>query len=370
MSISATASPLISKALELARIARKNCSPNPAVGCVLTDGQGHVIGEGYTQKPGDAHAEVMAIRDAKSRGEPTIGATAYVTLEPCSHHGRTGPCCDALLEAGITKVIASATDPNPLVRGHGFSRLRAAGVDVQVGDGAFESRELNVGFFKRMETGLPWVRLKIAMSLDAKTALPNGNSQWITSIDSRTDGHAWRARSDVILSGSGTVIADNPLLDVRFVSTDKQPTLAIVDSQLKIQPTAKCLILNRTKIIYSNSENTEDKNLLHNRGVTLVRLPAEHVEGNNKVDLGLLLKDLALRETNEVHVEAGGGLNGALLNAGLVDELLIYVAPTIIGNGLDIAKVGTLTDLSHAKKFNFHSISNIGKDIRLILRKY
>ena len=181
-------------------------SPNPRVGCVLVDAAGRTIGQGHTQQAGGPHAEVMALRDAAAQGHSTVGATAYVTLEPCSHHGRTGPCCDALIKAGVRKVVASIADPNPLVAGQGFERLRAAGVEVEIGPGAAESRELNIGFFSRMLRKTPWVRMKVAASLDGKTALDDGTSQWITSEQARTDGHAWRARACAVLTGMGTVL--------------------------------------------------------------------------------------------------------------------------------------------------------------------
>ena len=209
-----------SRAVALAEKALRLTSPNPRVGCVLLSPDDHVIGQGHTQKAGGPHAEVMALRDAAERGHATRGATAYVTLEPCSHQGRTGPCCDALINAGIARVVASIADPNPLVAGQGFARLRAAGIDVEVGPEAAESRELNIGFFSRMIRKTPWVRMKIAASLDGKTALPDGQSQWITGVEARTDGHAWRARACAVLTGIGTVLQDKPRLDVRLVDTN------------------------------------------------------------------------------------------------------------------------------------------------------
>lgn len=221
----------MSQALGLAAQALFTSSPNPRVGCVITSADGHaLLGQGFTQQAGGPHAEVMALRDAAARGHDVRGATAYVTLEPCSHHGRTGPCCDALIGAGIARVVASLADPNPLVAGQGFARLRAAGVQVEVGPGAHEARELNIGFFSRMLRGRPWVRVKAAASLDGATALGNGASQWITSPQARADGHAWRARACTLLTGVGTVLADDPRLDVRELPTPRQPRLAIVDS--------------------------------------------------------------------------------------------------------------------------------------------
>ena len=228
--------PMMHLALQAAREAQRAVPPNPAVGCVLVAPGGAVIGVGHTQRTGGPHAEIMALRDAQAHGRSTEGATAYVTLEPCSHHGRTGPCCDALIAARIGKVVAAIADPNPLVAGQGFERLRAAGVQVDVGTGGEESRELNIGFFSRMVRKTPWVRLKVAASIDGKTALDNGVSQWITGPAARADGHAWRARASAMLTGVGTVIEDDPRLDVREVETPRQPDLVVVDSHLQTPP--------------------------------------------------------------------------------------------------------------------------------------
>ena len=238
-------------AVALARDAIKITSPNPRVGCVLTGNDGDVLGKGHTQKAGGPHAEIMALRDAAARGNSVVGATAYVTLEPCSHHGRTGPCCDALIGAGIKKVVVSIQDPNPLVSGQGIARLRAAGIEVEVGPGAAESRELNIGFFSRMIRKTPWVRMKIAASLDGTTALANGQSQWITAEPARADGHAWRARSCAVLTGIGTVMQDNPRLDVRLVETPRQPHLVVVDSHLDTPLHAHLFIAGRAQWLCS-----------------------------------------------------------------------------------------------------------------------
>ena len=290
------------QALELATQALCLSNPNPRVGCVITAPDGRILGKGFTQQAGGPHAEVMALRDAAALGNDVRGATAYVTLEPCSHQGRTGPCCDALIGAGIGKVVASLADPNPLVSGQGFARLRAAGVDVVVGPGAKESRELNIGFFSRMVRGTPWVRIKTAASLDGTTALANGQSQWITSPAARADGHAWRARACAVLTGIGTVLDDDPRLDVREVATPRQPHLVIVDSQLQTPLEARLFsVPNRTCLIYTASDDPEKKVALENRGATVIRLP----NPQGKVDLGAMLKDLGRRSVNELHVEAG-----------------------------------------------------------------
>jgi diaminohydroxyphosphoribosylaminopyrimidine deaminase / 5-amino-6-(5-phosphoribosylamino)uracil reductase len=355
----------MNQALELATQALFLSSPNPRVGCVLTAPNGDVIGQGFTQQAGGPHAEVMALRDAASRGRDTRNATAYVTLEPCSHHGRTGPCCDALVQAGVSKVVVSLGDPNPLVAGQGFERLRAAGVEVVVGPGAEASRELNIGFFSRMIRGTPWVRLKMAASLDGTTALNNGTSQWITSAAARADGHAWRARACAVLTGIGTVLDDNPRLDVRDVPTPRQPHAVVVDSRLDTPPDANILIAGRACYIYAAGENDLKKETaLAERGATVVHLPNAH----GKVDLRAMLQDLGLRGINELHVEAGHKLNGSLVREGLVDEILLYVAPTLLGPGRGIADFGPLTSLADGLALEFKSVDPIDKDLRIVAR--
>lgn len=352
----------------LARDASIAVPPNPAVGCVLIAPDGAILGTGQTQRAGGPHAEVMALRDAAAHGRSVTGATAFVTLEPCSHHGRTGPCCDALIAAGIRKVVASLPDPNPLVGGQGFERLRAAGVEVEIGPGAAESRELNIGFFSRMIRKTPWVRLKAAASLDGKTALENGVSQWITSEAARTDGHAWRARAGAILTGVGTVIEDDPRLDVRLVDTPRQPPLVIVDSHLQTPLGARLFEADRKVWIYAARRDEEKARALEARGATVSVAPNDH----GKVDLAALLRDLAAREVNELHVEAGHKLNGSLMREGLVDELLIYLAPKFIGDGMGIASQphagGALTGLESALALEFKSFQAIGPDLRIIAR--
>lgn len=350
--------------LDSAELALRLCSPNPRVGCIVTDGQGKVLGKGHTQRAGGPHAEIAAMRDAEAHGHSLQGATAYVTLEPCSHHGRTGPCCDALIAAGIKKVVASIADPNPLVSGQGFERLRAAGIEVEVGPGAEASRELNIGFFSRMIRKTPWVRMKVAASLDGKTALDNGKSQWITSDAARTDGHAWRARSCAVLTGIGTVREDNPRLDVRLVDTPRQPHLVVVDSRLETPLDAHLFIADRALYIYAAEQNVAKKAALEARGATVVYLPSP----SGKVDLAAMLRDLALREVNEVHVEAGHKLNGSLIREGLVDEFLVYLAPKLIGQGSGMASFGPITELSQALDLEFRSTDRLGPDLRIVAR--
>ncbi|MDP3310196.1 MAG: bifunctional diaminohydroxyphosphoribosylaminopyrimidine deaminase/5-amino-6-(5-phosphoribosylamino)uracil reductase RibD, partial [Polaromonas sp.] len=276
----------------------------------------------------------------------------------------TGPCCDALITAGVKKVVASIGDPNPLVAGQGFERLRAAGITVEVGPGAAESREFNIGFFSRMVRKTPWVRLKVAASLDGKTALDNGASQWITSDAARADGHAWRARSCATLTGIGTVLEDNPRLDVRLVDTPRQPHLVVVDSRLETPLDALLFTSQRTIYIYAAIHNEEKKAALEARGATVIYQPG----ANGKVNLAAMLRDLAQREVNEVHVEAGHKLNGSLIREGLVDEFVVYLAPKWIGQGAGMASFGPITELSQAVELDFRSTDRLGPDLRVVAR--
>ncbi|OGB68368.1 MAG: riboflavin biosynthesis protein RibD [Burkholderiales bacterium RIFOXYC12_FULL_60_6] len=347
------------QALALAAQSLLLTSPNPRVGCVITSPDGQLLGQGATQRAGAAHAEVMALRDAATHGHSVVGATAYVTLEPCSHQGRTGPCCDALVAAGIKKVVAAIGDPNPLVTGNG-----SAGTDADVNADGAESRELNIGFFSRMLRKTPWVRMKLAASLDGKTALDNGLSQWITSPAARTDGHAWRARACAVLTGIGTVLADNPKLDVRLVDTPRQPTLVVIDSRLETPLDAALFIPGRTLIIYAAVPHAEKQAALAALGATVVLLPGP----NDKVDLAAMLCDLARREVNELHVEAGEKLNGSLIREGLVDEFVVYLAPKLIGQGRGMAHFGPLQDLAQAVPLEFKSTAMLGPDLRVVAR--
>jgi diaminohydroxyphosphoribosylaminopyrimidine deaminase/5-amino-6-(5-phosphoribosylamino)uracil reductase len=353
------------QALALAERARLACPPNPAVGCVLVGAGGAVIGRGFTQPVGQAHAEVMALRDAARQGHSTKDATAYVTLEPCAHQGHTGPCCDALIAAGVARVVSALQDPNPLVSGKGFDRLRAAGVAVDVGPSAAAARDLNVGFFKRMEQGLPWVRVKVACSLDGRTALPNGVSQWITSPEARTDGQLWRARASVVLTGVDTVLRDDPLLNVRLVEVPRQPALAIADSRLRTPLDARLWrVAGRTVLVYSAIQDAGRERALRERGAEVIALPGAH----GRVDLALLLRDLARREANEVHVEAGATLTGALLRAHLVDELLLYQAPVLLGAGAGVLALDEFSRLEDGVWLDWTAVDRVGPDLRLRAR--
>lgn len=353
------------QALALAQQALFIANPNPRVGCVLVAPHGQVIGQGFTQQAGGPHAEIMALRDAAARGHSTHAATAYVTLEPCSHTGRTGPCCDALIAAGIAKVVGSMADPNPQVAGQGFARLRAAGVDVEIGAGAAQSYALNIGFFSRMVRGIPWVRLKIASSLDGGTALHNGQSQWLTGAEARADGHAWRARACAILTGIGTVLHDNPRLNVREVPTPRQPQIVLVDSQLAVPLNAHILTAGSHCLIYTTDTTTRKARELQALGITTIAMPNAH----GQVDLPAMLHDLAHRDCNELHVEAGCALNGALLRDDLADELLLYFAPKILGVGAKgIANIGPLEQLTQATMLNLHDVQQLGGDLRIVAR--
>ena len=361
-----------SLAVSLAKQGFTLTSPNPRVGCCITSSVGQLLGRGHTQAAGGPHAEIMALRDAAANGHDVHGATAYVTLEPCSHHGRTGPCCDALIRAGIKKVVATNTDPNPQVAGQGFARLRAAGVEVELLPAddplAMEARELNIGFFSRMIRKTPWVRMKMAASLDGKTALENGVSQWITSAPARADGHAWRARACAVLTGIGTVLQDNPRLDVRLVDTPRQPHLVIVDSDLRTPLNAHIFIAGRAVFIYAAARNDEKKRALEALGAAVIYMPGKAPGTESKVDLAAMLRDLARREVNELHVEAGEKLNAALVRDNLVDEFLVYLAPKIIGKGREMAGFGPLTDLTQALPLTFLSTERVGPDLRIVAR--
>jgi len=340
-------------------------SPNPRVGCIITSADGKVLGQGHTQPAGQAHAEIMALQDAQSQGHSVAGATASVPIEPCAHQGRTGPCCDALVKAGIVKVIASVQDPNPQVAGQGLARLRAAGIEVYTGLCENEAHELNIGFFKRMQHGTPWLRMKTAQSLDGHTALNNGDSQWITAQAARDDGHYWRARACAVLSGIGTVLQDDPLLNVRAVHTPRQPDLVLIDSRLQTPLNAKLWNQQRRVVIFHAVHALEKEKALTDKGSTLVCLKGP----GDKVDLHAMVQHLGQLHYNEVHVEAGHKLHGSLLKADLVDELLVYLAPLLTGPGQAMAALPELTNLAQAQTWQFNQTTQLGTDLRLLLRR-
>ena len=337
-------------------------TPNPRVGCVIVRDK-RVIGAGHTLPVGQPHAEVQALRDAAARGGDVRGATAYVTLEPCSHHGRTPPCADALVAAGVARVVAAMEDPNPLVAGQGMARLRAAGIVAESGLLAAEAREMNIGFFSRMERGSPWVRMKAAASLDGHTALHNGRSQWITSSQARDDGHWWRARACAILTGIGTVLEDDPQMTVRAVDTPRQPRRIVVDSRLQISPDARILEGGGAWIVAAQPD-PEKEARLRERGAEILLLP----NARGKVDLPQLMRELGQRQINEVHVEAGFKLNGSLLREGCVDELLLYLAPTLLGDAQGMFDLPALQDLQGQRRLAFHEVKQIGPDLRILAR--
>jgi len=350
----------MAEALRLAEKGLYTATPNPRVGCVIVrDGQ--AVGAGWHEKTGGPHAEVLALRAAGARAR---GATAYVSLEPCSHHGRTPPCVDALIEAGITRVVAAMQDPNSQVAGSGFARLRAAGIEVESGLLQDEARALNIGFVSRMSRGRPWVRTKIAASLDGRTALANGQSQWITGPEARRDGHAWRARACAVLTGIGTVRDDDPRLNVREIETTRQPLKVVVDSRLQLPLSAKLLQSGRV-LVAAAVEDKAAIAALQDKGAEVVVLP----NARGKVELTALMRELARRELNEVHVEAGYKLNGSLLVAGLVDELLIYLAPSILGDSAcGMFSLPELTDLAQKRLVQFGDVKAIGSDLRILAR--
>jgi diaminohydroxyphosphoribosylaminopyrimidine deaminase/5-amino-6-(5-phosphoribosylamino)uracil reductase len=360
MSFSADDFRLMARALQLAERGLWTTSPNPRVGCVVVR-DGEIVGEGWHEKAGEPHAEVHALRAA---GDKARGATAYVTLEPCSHHGRTPPCAEALIAAGASRVVAAMTDPNPLVSGKGLALLQSAGIETASGLLENEARELNIGFVSRMTRGRPWLRLKAAASLDGKTALNNGVSQWITGADARRDGHAWRARACAILTGIGTVRDDDPSLTVRDVATTRQPLRVVIDSRLEIAPTAR-ILQGDPVLIVGAVENAEKTALLRSTGNFVEILN----NGAGKVDLKALLELLAQRGINEVHAEAGCKLNGSLLREGLVDELLLYLAPCLIGDAASgLFNLPELTTLDGKQRLKIRDLRQLGEDIRLIAR--
>lgn len=369
----ATDSAWMARALQLAAKGLYTTGVNPRVGCVLVK-DNQIIGEGWHERAGEGHAEVMALQDAERRGQNVKGATAYVTLEPCAHHGKTPPCAEALIQAGVCRVVAAMEDPNPLVAGKGFALLQAAGIAVAAPLMAAEAEALNVGFVKRMRTGLPWVRLKMAGSLDGHSALANGQSQWITGPEARADGHRFRARAQAILTGVGTLLEDDPLMTVRGVDTPMAqvtatpvplaPSLRVVlDSHLRMPVAAK--ILQGGCLVATASPDVERTASLRAAGAEVLVVP----DSADRVDLKALLRNLAERGINEVHLEAGPRLSGVFLKAGLIDELLLYMAPTLLGSDArgwfdDL----NLTNLDQKTQWQFQDVRMLGADLRITAR--
>jgi diaminohydroxyphosphoribosylaminopyrimidine deaminase / 5-amino-6-(5-phosphoribosylamino)uracil reductase len=347
----------MAQALRLAERGLYTTSPNPRVGCVLVR-NGEVIGSGWHERAGGPHAEINALAAA---GGAARGVTAYITLEPCNHYGRTPPCTQALIGAGIARVMMAMEDPNPLVAGKGAALLRQAGIEVIAGLMEAQAKALNAGFISRMTRQRPWVRLKIAASIDGKTALNSGASQWITGEPARRDGHRLRARSCAVLTGIGTVLADNPELNVRYVKTSRQPLRIIVDSGLRVPLDSKVLREGRV-LLFAGRADKEKIAVLRDMGATVIPLP----DTNGKVDLAEMMQVLAGLEINELLVEAGPSLNGALIQAGLVDELAIYLAPYLIGHtARGMAQLPELAFLQEKRALIIHDLRSIGMDIRI-----
>ncbi|TCJ20231.1 bifunctional diaminohydroxyphosphoribosylaminopyrimidine deaminase/5-amino-6-(5-phosphoribosylamino)uracil reductase RibD [Parasulfuritortus cantonensis] len=360
MSFSAADHGYMARAIRLAEQGLTTATPNPRVGCVLVRA-GEVVGEGWHERAGEPHAEVHALRAA---GERARGATAYVSLEPCSHHGRTPPCANSLIDAGVARVVAAMTDPNPQVAGRGIQLLTLAGVRAEVGLLEAEARELNVGFVSRMTRGRPWLRLKTAATLDGKTALENGESKWLTGPAARQDVQRWRARACAVLTGSGTVLADDPQMNVRLPGASRQPLRVIVDSRLATPPDARILAGGRVLVACAAAE-PDRRAVLEAAGAEVVCLPA----AGGRVDLAALMAELGRRGVNELHGEAGATLNGALLEAGLVDEWLAYFAPLVLGHhARGLFDLPALTDMAGRRGFALRDAGLVGGDLRLVLR--
>lgn len=347
----------MARALQLAQQGLYTTTPNPRVGCVLVK-HGHVIAEAAHLRAGHGHAEALALQQA---GAAAVGSTAYVTLEPCSHHGRTPPCAQALITAGVSRVVAAMQDPNPLVAGQGLAALRAADIEVSCGFLQAEAEALNPGFISRMTRQRPFLRSKIAASLDGRTALANGQSQWITSAAARADVQHWRARSCAILTGVDTVLHDDPQMTVRTLEIGRQPLRVVVDGQLRIRPNASILQGSATLLVYARDPSNKAASL-QLPGVELLQLAGE----DGHVSLPLLLQALAQRGINEVLVEAGQTLNGALQQQQLIDEYLLYYAPVLMGSGArGMFAMPDLTDMQQGVALDIVELTMLTPDIRI-----
>ncbi len=362
--ISAADHEFMARALQLARRGLYTTTPNPRVGCVIVK-DGAIVGEGWHERAGGPHAEISALQAAGASSKSGArGATLYVTLEPCHHHGRTPPCDEAVIAAGIKRVVIAMHDPDPRTAGQGIEHLRQAGIEVETGVIEAEALELNIGFVSRLTRGRPWVRVKLAASLDGKTALNNGNSRWITGKAARCDGHHWRARACAVLTGIGTVRADDPWLTVREVATNRQPLRIVVDSQLAISPAARMLENGGVLVVCANEDITKAAQL-RGKGAEVIALP----NPQGRVDLPALLKELARREANELHIEAGATLSGALLRAGLVDELLLYFAPCLLGaEARGMFELPPLNDLGARHNLKINDVRAVSGDLRILAR--
>lgn len=352
----------MARALALARRGVYGTDPNPRVGCVLVR-DGEIVGEGWHRRAGEPHAEANALEMA---GERAHGATAYVTLEPCCHYGRTPPCTDALLAAGIARLVAAMSDPNPQVAGKGLAILRDAGIAVECGLLETEARALNPGFIRRMIEGRPFVRLKLAMSLDGRTALASGDSRWLTGEAARRDVQRLRARSSAILTGIGTVLADDPGLDVRLPEAERQPLRVILDSCLRTPPTAKILGLPGSVLIFTTVADSAAQQPLRAAGAEIAVVP----RAENGLNLSAVMAELARRECNEIHVECGPTLAGGLLQAGLVDELVIYLAPILLGDkARGLFELPELKRMQDRHELEIADTRAVGRDLRLTLQR-
>lgn len=350
----------MASALRLARRGLNTTHPNPRVGCVIAR-HGELVASGWHQRAGDAHAEINALCAA---GDKAAGATVYVTLEPCCHSGRTAPCVEALIKAKIARLVAAHEDPNPVVAGNGFEHLRQAGIEVQTGLLAAQAKALNAGFLQRMRQQRPWVRIKLAQSMDGHIALANGSSQWISGAPARADVQAWRARSDAILTGIGTVLADDPALNVRLNKDSRQPLRVIVDSHWRLPKSARLLHLGG-KVLVAGINGIAAEHQLGSKRTECIELPAS----DGRVDLQALMRELASRGINEVQVEAGATLCGALLEQSLVDELLIYQAPVLLGGGaLSPFATPRLDNMQNRVHLKWLDSRQIGNDLRLRLQ--
>ena len=346
----------MARALQLAARGLYTTTPNPRVGCVIVK-HNQIVGEGWHQRAGTAHAEIHALQMA---ADAARDATVYITLEPCSHHGRTPPCVEALIQAGVARVVAAMADPNPLVAGQGIQILTQAGIQAETDLMEADARALNPGFISRMTRHRPWVRLKTASTLDGKTALANGQSQWITGEAARADVQKLRARACAILTGSGTLLIDNPRMTVRDFDIGRQPLRVIVDSKLRTPPSAAIL----PALIVCAISHPDTRDALSAAGAEIIELPNAH----GRVDLAALMTELARRGINEVHVEAGAALNGALLESGLVDEWIAYIAPMALGHDArGVFKHPPLESLEHAVRFRLQDVRQVGGDLRLTL---
>lgn len=356
------------QALNLAWKGQYSTTPNPRVGCVFVR-NGEILAEGFHARAGEGHAEVQAIADAKTRGTNLEGSTAYVTLEPCAHHGRTGPCAEALVATGVKRVVAAVLDPNPLVAGKGMAILSAASIDTTSGVLIEQARWINRGFFSRMERKRPWVRLKVAGSADGVSALNNGVSQWITGEAARLHGHHLRAQACAVLSGIGTVKADDPQLNVRGIDTDRQPLKVIVDSKFEISPQARLLFTGKVLIAHTEPCTPAwletHPNAANIEAINVAPVAAGLHAGKVKTDLLRLLQELALRGINELHLEAGFGLNGSFMQAGLVDEVVQYIAPRFLGPGHGLFRLPEQDTLPAHIDWAIHSFEQIGQDLRV-----